>query len=229
MMESLNCPWDGYEVDPFVTCETSLCAWIREPANTWSNLIFFVVGFYLIYRGWKQKQNTDMGFGVCALLIGAISFMAHASGTTLFGFLDFASIFVLFSLMFVLAWFRFHKNRNLFHCSSLYCSLLFPSLLMMVFFEYLRVPIFIFFVAGLLFLEAKHFDRVCELKKLHHSLFIAVAIFFTGALALLLDFTGWVCQPDNHYFQLHSVWHMTNAISLIFIARYFRQFSRSLQ
>ena len=43
------CPWDGFTQAPPGFCEQALCAWVREPGNTWSNLAFIVAAL-VMYR-----------------------------------------------------------------------------------------------------------------------------------------------------------------------------------
>jgi hypothetical protein len=44
------CPWDWLRQSPPSFCEETLCGWVKQPANTWSN-IGFLVSAALLWRG----------------------------------------------------------------------------------------------------------------------------------------------------------------------------------
>src|SRR5690606_5345750 len=49
-----TCPWDGLRAATGAPnldwCEAEVCGWAVEPANTWSNLAYFVVAAWLLWR-----------------------------------------------------------------------------------------------------------------------------------------------------------------------------------
>ena len=44
----MRCPWDSFRQSELVFCEASRCAWIKEPANTWSNLGYLAAALYML-------------------------------------------------------------------------------------------------------------------------------------------------------------------------------------
>lgn len=220
MNESV-CPWMQYPRGNFPLCEEALCAWIRQPANTYSNIGFFIIAFYLIYLYLKNESKNGLGFGVCAILIGVASALAHSAGTKLFGFFDFAAIFSAFSLYAAknTIYTNTLKIKNIFLVTALFFV---PAALLLYNFTILRELIFGSFVIGLLIWESKILKAqgkpflVTSNKKM-------LGIFLIGAICLGLDASKVICDPQNHFFQMHSLWHICCATSIYFLARHLDQ------
>ncbi len=100
-------PWHSYQATyDFVICEKSLCEWIRQPANTWSNLASVDDWTFLLHRSRKEHSETDGYLGVSIAIMGICSFLCHATTTVLFGLLDVTSIFIFLSILSTLVLFR---------------------------------------------------------------------------------------------------------------------------
>jgi hypothetical protein len=83
MNEILTCPWSGWDPPALSFCEAALCAWIKTPANTWSNLAFIFVGIYILIHEIKQRRLDLIGYGPMCMGVGVFSFLYHASLTRL--------------------------------------------------------------------------------------------------------------------------------------------------
>ena len=60
-------------------CENTICSFFSEPANTWSNLGFIIVGLLIIfYRQNKQPYELIL-YGPSVLILGIVSFIYHMS------------------------------------------------------------------------------------------------------------------------------------------------------
>jgi len=44
----MQCPWDSWAPASVRFCEEQLCAWVTQPANTYSNVFFLVAGFFIV-------------------------------------------------------------------------------------------------------------------------------------------------------------------------------------
>lgn len=217
----LNCPWSDFTRGNFPLCEEALCAWVKQPANAYSNFLFLGVSFYLIYLYFKGKSFHGLGLGLCILFIGCASFIAHSSGTKLFGFFDFAAIFTAFSYYAATNTLALapDKFRNRF---KIFCGYLLISIGFLLTFNFLREILFGGFVVGLIFSEHK------ILKSQGKSFFISsnkkvIFTFLVGTLFLVLDAKKIICDPTNHFFQMHALWHICDALSLFFLARHLDQ------
>ncbi|MBC7458114.1 MAG: hypothetical protein H7235_07540 [Bdellovibrionaceae bacterium] len=220
-MNEVNCPWMHYPRGNFPLCEEALCEWIRQPANTYSNIGFFLVAFYLIYLYIKKQSVNGLGFGICAIFIGAASFMAHSSGTKFFGFFDFAAIFSAFSLYAAkdMIYTNTVKTKNVFLVFAFFFG---PAVLLLYTFTSFREVIFVTFVIGLLVWESKIL-KAQDQPFLVNSNKKMLGVFLIGAVSLALDASKVICDPHNHFFQMHSLWHICCATSIFFLARHLDQ------
>ena len=93
-----SCPW--YDITektgaPNIKwCEETLCQWVSEPANTWSNLGYIIVGVFIIYLANKHKHNSNLKqFGPIVIFMGAMSLFYHQSNFYGSQILDFVGMF----------------------------------------------------------------------------------------------------------------------------------------
>ena len=75
------CPWDALEPAAMHFCERELCGWITQPANTWSNLAYIIVGAWLIRLAFREGHRPLAAIGLIEILIGIGSFFFHMSST----------------------------------------------------------------------------------------------------------------------------------------------------
>lgn len=97
--------WMGPDVgrgDGF--CEAPRAGWIRQPANTWSNLGFVIAGLAVAwYAGDRLRLGRTLGahpglataYAVLVVLLGPGSMAMHATQTDLGGHLDLLSMFLV--------------------------------------------------------------------------------------------------------------------------------------
>lgn len=220
-MNETNCPWMQYPRGNFPLCEEALCEWIRQPANAYSNIAFFIFAAYLIYLYLKKQSLNGLGFGICSIFIGAASFLAHSSGTRLFGLFDFAAIFTAFSLYAAnnMIYTNAIKIKNVFVVFALFFA---PAALLLYNFTALRELIFATFVIGLLIWESRILKAQCK-PFLVTSNKKMLGVFLIGAICLALDASKLICDPHNHFFQMHSLWHICCATSIFYLARHLDQ------
>lgn len=87
-------------------CEAKHEGWIKQPANSWSNLGFMAAGLrmaWLISRDrfascrnpLTESAFTGLFFSVLTVLLGPGSMAMHASGTRLGGFIDVLSMYLI--------------------------------------------------------------------------------------------------------------------------------------
>ena len=113
--------WMGADVGRGATfCEAPRAGWIRQPANTWSNLAFVVAGLAVAwYAVDRARLGLTMGthpglataYAVLVVLLGPGSMAMHATQTDLGGHLDLLSMFLVsaFALAYALMRF-FHRG-----------------------------------------------------------------------------------------------------------------------
>ncbi|NDD92559.1 hypothetical protein EBZ37_10785 [bacterium] len=226
-MSAPQCPWDFLEPATIHFCERSLCAWVTQPANAWSNIGFVIAGIFAIRNFRDPGQAHLKWFGAISILIGICSGFFHST-TSLFGqTIDFGSMFLLSTLMMMLntsRWFGLWSTR------LLIVTLIFlaASLGSLVLFPITGIPLFGFQFLSAMAIEAR-MARQYRGQIRYADLFSLLALFALSLGIWTLDITHVVCAPDNHIITGHSLWHLLNATAIYLGARFYSQFQYSPQ
>lgn len=215
-----GCPWSRFELGRLLSCEERLCAWVRQPMNTYSNLALFLVAIVLFSKGTRTQNDTLRDFGILATLIGISSALSHASQIRALVFLDYASQFILFAYLISLNWERvkgFSQNRwkRTVGLATLFAI---PNLVDK------RAGVLVFVLLTGLYLFSEYKGSLKSPAQSYGKLRSGLVLFAVAVLCFGLDTSGIVCMPTKHLFQLHAVWHVLVGLSLYQIAGYFSQF-----
>lgn len=226
---SPGCPWytlaEQYGGGSIKYCESTLCAWVVEPANTYSNFAFLIVAL-LIYKTEKNKSINSFTYTYISLLsfLGLSSFYYHMSNTFFTQLFDYIGMFCIIYWFAALNLLQLKWKKNL--VIFCYFSVVFMSIalvLLMANFE-LNFQLMVAFAAmAFLFSEVitnKH--RVT--KAVYKNLIIAVLCFIAGHTLSILDMKRIWCDPDNHWIQGHALWHVLSAVGFYFCYKFIRQF-----
>ena len=215
---------------------------IRQPANTWSNLGFFLVGLFTLTLGihdlkYAERKQSDnflvrypifsIMFGASAIYLFVSSFFYHASLTEFFQKLDQTSMCSVAVMVLV---FNLYKIFPLIRVNGKYKS---SHALMIAFgmgVNYLiytslyKININLLFpmLVGIVFLTSCYY--LLFVSKEHYFtnyMWAAFAILILSGSIWILDRTNTVCNPTS-IFQGHALWHILNAVSILFIYLYYR-------
>ena len=107
-----SCPWNGFEPATISFCEQRLCSWVVEPANTWSNIGFVLVGLLILLREFRCQRPDLMMIGITAVAVGINSSLFHATGTRWGEIVDVSAMYFISSLFIVLS------IKRIWHLSS---------------------------------------------------------------------------------------------------------------
>ena len=214
-------PWESFEPATLMTCEEVVAGWIGQPLNTYSNIAYFIVALILWRRsrGFTARTHEKPIAALC-LFIGIASTLAHASLARVFAIMDFTAIFVLFmyvctgNLADVYGWTRGRR-----HGVAVALSLL--SIVPQIVNPFAGIGVFTAYLLGALGSEWLALKRLKLSKVEYRHLVTSLACLGIGLVCFLLDSRRVICTPENHSWQLHSVWHILAAFSIYFIARYF--------
>ncbi|MBC7386079.1 MAG: hypothetical protein H7301_07970 [Cryobacterium sp.] len=225
-----DCPWSKWRPGTLRFCESHVCSWIVTPAETWSNIGYFLVAFYLLYRGWKIRRDNQgalrtipFRFGIYALITAVCSTLYHSSQTFIFETFDLTAMFFLGIEMILqnlsrLGWMR--GNSPVAFAGILFTGA-FITLLGTEGGE--RLYIFTGLVTIAFFLETVIFVRARRLRRLpnYRSLLESCALFAASYACWWVDYTGLVCNPDRHTWSGHAFWHLLNAGCFITLSRFY--------
>ncbi len=218
-----------------VFCEADRPGLIKQPVNTWSNLGFIFTGLYIgwvLARGKYNRNKNSLTqkifygafFSSLVVYLGPGSMAMHATTTTIGGFLD------MFSMYLIAAFLVSYAVERFFNLSPLYFLLIFVSVLSFCIwanfqnvhfiFDFFGNTVFAFFICTAILIEALNIF----VRKMEHESKWA----FLSLGALLLAFFIWnlwqnettLCDPYS-LIQGHGIWHLLNAVSLYFLFRYY--------
>lgn len=224
-----SCPW--YPITEKVGapnikwCEETLCQWVSEPANTWSNLGYMIIGVLITYLAFKKNQNIKLKqFGPIIFFMGAMSFFYHQSNFYISQVLDFVGMF------FFVGW---CKGMNLIRLNKMNeKSLITFNLIVAVI---LCLVMHLMYVSGIKFqilvLISGLFIVVTEVLaqkrlKVPMKWFFATLGLLTAALSFsVMDGERIWCVPTEHgwFSQGHAVWHWLGSLAMFTIYKHYSQ------
>jgi Ceramidase len=212
-------------------CEAIRSGAIAQPADTWSNLGFVLVGLLIAHARIGRDLATQYDnpmirdavyrrlYGYALVLIGLGSAFYHASLTFIGQLMDVSGMYVLitFALLYSLA--RTHKQSH-FRFIATYVGITAVLFAMQTTLPSLRRYVFGLLVIGLLGTET--YLRRKALTSIESKwLWWAAGIMAVAFAIWVLDITKTVCAPYS-IFQGHAVWHLLGAVSSFCLYRYYR-------
>lgn len=217
-----HCPWHGFEPATVKFCEEQLCSWITQPANTWTNIGFVIVGI-LILRLVRSEQRVGLRLiGISAIMTGIGSALFHASSTFFFEFFDLMGMFMISGLLLSLNLQRLLDLTNR-AVTVIYIGLVVVSLLIMLAWRPSGIGTFAVQLTAAMTVELLlHLRR----DRVSYKPFLLMTGTFSASFIIwALDISGVVCDPTNHILTGHGVWHLLNAVAIYFIYRFYHQFT----
>ena len=226
-MNGPQCPWGFLKPGTIHFCEESLCAWITEPANAWSNIGFVIAGILILRKNRGPEQFHLKWLGWISILIGLCSGFFHSTSSLLGQTIDFGSMFMVTTFMVVINLSRWLKvwSTPLFAGGLVFLLL---SLASLTLFPVTGIPVF-----GFQFILAMLIEVLIVRQQKpaisHRPLFMLLGLFAVSLGVWLLDITGTVCSPTNHIFTGHSLWHLLNAAAVFSGGNFYAQFTCSVK
>jgi drug/metabolite transporter (DMT)-like permease len=231
--------WPGFEPNhcrvelrPTCFCEKAGDGWIAQPANTWSNLGFVVVGLAIAAaadRGRLLRSPANPVtrtrffpgvFAVVTALLGPGSMFLHGSLTRGGGTIDVASMYLFASLLLAYAAQRlFRLSRGAF--AGIFGALAGTLILLQA---TVRLPVELTFgllLAGFALGELS-VSRVRRELRIDRRFLLLAAGLFGAAFALWVPSLsgGPLCNPES-LLQGHAAWHVLCALAAGSLFLYF--------
>ncbi len=223
MTIEVGCPW--YEAQqsfgaPNVNwCEETTCAYINEPANTWSNLGFILVGVFVIAKLNQLKENVVKHFAWAVIVMGALSFVYHATNNYLTQFFDFFGMYLMTSFVIAFGLQRVLGNdpRRLY---SLFWFIVALNTGLFIVFDIADIAVQHTVAINVVFMLVFELWAGFKSKTLRHYLYFGLALGVMGAAQTVsqLDLKRVWCEPDNTLMHGHAIWHMLSALGMLLIS-----------
>lgn len=220
-----GCPWyqaqQSFGAPNVKWCERTVCSYVNEPANTWSNLGFLLVGFLI----WRKFRKTDLGhFGWVVIVMGLLSAIYHATNNFLTQYFDFIGMALMTSFILAFTWRRWRPR------ASLATAFWFISFLNMVLFSFLHIaklPVQDLILVNLVPMLILDLLAGFRQKNLSRYQFFALALgtLFIAQVCAQVDLKRIYCEPDNVFLHGHVLWHLLCALGMLFAARHMKRVS----
>jgi hypothetical protein len=217
-------------------CEAPHDGLIIQPFNTWSNLGFIFTGLFIgfaLSKGAYSKNKNALTqktfyatfFATLVVLLGPGSMAMHATTTSVGGYLDMLSMYL------VAAFIAAYAIERFFSLSPLQFLIVFGSVVAIcLYFQTLpyKIPVVGFmgsFIFAVFLIIGGVFETLNSfVRKMQHE--IKWGIY--SVVAMLLAFLIWnlslstspYCDPST-IVQGHGIWHILNAVSVYCLFRYY--------
>ena len=214
-------------------CEHARSGYIKQPANSFSNLAFSVAGIYIAWYAYKDKFSVKNRMSVtvyypllmsCSMIVlGAGSFAMHATNTALGGFLDLFGMFMFSSFV------SSYAITRWFNLPGLSFFLLFAFGVSIG--SYIKLTsdneTYWLFTASSLWFAIQLLVAIIFELMLHYvrKTKINASLGWASIFILLLAFAVWnlsrtqesiLCDP-HLWLQGHAVWHLLDAVGACFV------------
>jgi hypothetical protein len=217
-----GCPWSGFTPPNVDWCEAELCAWVTNPANTWSNALYIVLGFIMWREARRRRSRALSLFGLAGVAAGVFSLVYHASYTWFLQFFDFVGMFLFCFVVLTLnarrlGWIGAERQTAFYLAGVVLFSALVPVLFEMgVPIQGLVLVLVLAIVGQEIALRTARGPRPD-----YRFWYAALALLTLASTFSLLDVTRTWCDPHNHWLQGHALWHIFSAMSLYALYRFY--------
>ena len=229
--------WHGLaSLNHIIFCEHLRNGTVRQPANTYSNLGFVLVGLLILSMVGRDRNTRNAGgvvasnlinnspiytivYGWAVVLVGLFSVFYHASMTFVGQWFDVMAMYLLATFILLYAFARAHKwTGTRFLTLYLVSNGVLGYLLVAV--PVLRRYLFTLLIfAGT---GAEVYARIRQRPQIQTKYMVWAALSLCLALGIwTLDLKGILCSPHS-LIQGHAFWHLLCATSGGFMYLYYR-------
>jgi hypothetical protein len=231
---AINPPWQNWSPSgcfPNCFCEAVRPGFIRQPANTYSNLAFILIGLVIAGTGrpvsrWPTQTHNRLQshpgyprlYGWAVFAIGAGSLFYHASLTFVGQFFDWLGMYAFITFVIVYNASRFVRGRGgLFGIA--YAVLLATLGSSFFFTSGLRTQIYTYLLFLSIGLEV--FALLFKRPRVNLVLYLAaLACLIFARIIWGWDIDGTFCNSHSLW-QGHALWHILTALATAFLFRYY--------
>jgi len=216
-------------------CEAVHEGWWVQPTNTWSNLGDIIVGlvcaWILTYKLSNHKNsfytNSFIPKFYCAsaVMVGIGSMAMHATETNIGGYMDMNGMYILASFIFTYSLVRLYQLKV-----PVFIGIYIICIALLNIAGTFKTTFGIEFYPGnsafgLACIVGIFFEYINVKRK---NLDIQFQYSVYAATSFILGFVVWQFGLDEHpwcnptsWFQWHGIWHISNAISIYFMFKYY--------
>lgn len=235
-----GCPWhelSQYGLPNVNWCEEYVCAWINEPANTWSNLAYLFAALWVL---WLRRGATDRGplrwFAPVLATMGLFSGIYHASNTHVTQILDFLGMYLFCFLLLGINGVRLGAlslaRLPLWFLAAVSLATAGTVLAVRAGFpiqSFIGILTLALVVTEMLIRRrgAASTGTTAPTASLR-GFFASLGLLIIAATCSAMDVSRTLCDPQNHFLQGHAAWHVLSATALLAAYYHYRQFQAEL-
>ncbi|MBS1958194.1 MAG: ceramidase domain-containing protein [Bdellovibrionales bacterium] len=205
-------------------CEERLCSFIVTPFNAWTNLGYLGASAYVWYRLRKHGNRLFRFFSQALFWVGFTSFVYHASVNFLTQVFDFFGMY-LFTFLLIMynrdrvdKWPKGSAGIKLFWIWVVGFTAL--TTVSLKIHEHFPIQIYIF--GQILYIMWSELKAPAPPKTPNRVYFWGTLVSMVVAVTFsILDVTRTMCDPTNHWFQGHGIWHLFGATALLFAFKHY--------
>lgn len=217
------CPWSGWAPGTVQFCEERLCAWVVEPSNAWSSLIYLILGGYMLVQALRPVAARSIAVAAAQIMIGVGSFFFHATGTFWGEFVDQFGLFMLSALILACSAAQ-ARGLSARRTVAIYGGMVLGSALLLLVVRPIGIPLFALQLAIGLGWQVRLWSRSQgAIRAAHAPFFFGVGLFLASLSIWVTDITHLVCSPHNHLVTGHAIWHVLNAICIERLGAFYRR------
>lgn len=217
------CPWSSWDPGTVQFCEERLCAWVVEPSNAWSSIIYLILGGYMLVQALRPVAPRSIAVAAAQIMIGVGSFFFHATGTFWGEFVDQLGLFMLSALILACSASQ-ARHLTARRTVAIYLGLVVASASLLLLVRPIGIPLFAVQLAFGLGWQVRLWSQSTgPIRAAHSQFFFGVGLFLVSFSIWVTDITRLVCNPHNHLVTGHAVWHVLNAICIERLGAFYRR------
>lgn len=209
-----HCPWHDHQKlfgPPNVNwCEPTICSWINEPFNAWSNLSYILVALWILFY---FKNSLHKKYAYIVLFTGLVSFIYHSTNNFLTQYIDFLGMLAL--LAFVIAFNTLRAKAEFQKINTYFVGSISFLFILLNLFLVLKIPIQMIVAFGCAFIIAQEVKIYFKGQKNYTLWFfiLSLALLTLGQVFALLDHRRIYC-PAQLWISGHVLWHIFGGLAL---------------
>ena len=225
-----GCPWhesaNFYGAPNLKWCEETLCSWISEPANTWSNLAYFMAAILLFKWTRKSDQAVLRYLPFAMFLMGLGSYIYHMSNNYFSQIIDFVGMYIYIYWLAILNMMRLGWVKTMKSALGYYLAFIVVNTiaLHLMYLAGIKFQLLVL-IAGIFIVFLEFLLKDKKTKETNYNYLKAALLLLVVAESFsLMDLNRIICFPTNHWFQGHAIWHLISATGLTIGVKHWAQF-----
>ena len=214
-------------------CEENLCAFVSQPANTWSNLAYLVTtALMLLDVGTLPRAVSKSGASPGTLtrqmlilypymnfVCGVLSLIYHLSNIYPTQVLDFVGMFAVTGWCMAANLIRSRTGLTTTNSAKRFISCTMVSVIFathVLYTHYIKIQVLVMGAIVVIMASDLLLCRTVDLRQGRGYGMYWTSLFFLtiAAIASFTDHKRIFCNPKDHIVQGHAIWHVLSAIAL---------------